>query len=229
MTSWSLYRRMQKPSFQEVGIFMPKFASGGTGSNLCHQNPEAFNFMAWIRSEQSLQRHPKTLLLSSLMKVDLETTIGRLHMLWWWCLDYALDGNLAKHMPEVLESACNIPLELLKQVKFVDTHPYLRIHDWWSNQGSYLKLRFKDRPDKWREIETLYERRSKLRSKHRSPPNRNPVDVRTYKTEQKKTDVQDVQGQSTDFSSLSSQANGGKKHVTNCSCERCFSQKVLGK
>lgn len=157
-------------------------------------------FMAWIRSEQSVERHPKKLELQTLLQVDSDTVIGRLHRFWWWCLDYALDGDLRKHTPETLCAACDIPLEMLIKVRLVDTTPHLRIHDWWDFVGNYLKMRFKDHPQKWREIEQQY---NTTRNTIRNTPS-NPVDVETYG----RTDVdverkreKDVEGQSTDFAS----------------------------
>lgn len=112
--------------------------------------------MAWLRSEQALLHHPKTKLLQSYLGVTLAETIGRLHMLWYWCLDYALDGDLSRKEPKMIEQACEIPLKLLLKAGFVDSRPYRRIHDWYDNQSSYLKARFKDRPDKLASIQSLY-------------------------------------------------------------------------
>jgi hypothetical protein len=114
--------------------------------------------MAWLRSEQSLLHHPKTKLLQSYLKTTLPETIGRLHMLWYWCLDYALDGDLSRKEPQMIEQSCGIPLKLLIKAGFVDSRPYMRIHDWYDNQSYYLKSRFKDRPDKLDQIKRLYDR-----------------------------------------------------------------------
>ena len=139
--------------------------------------------MSWIRSDCALPRHPKTIFLKTLLGIEMDTLIGRLHMLWWWCLEYALDGDLSQKEPKMIEGACQIPLKLLVKAKFVDSRPYRRIHDWWDNQGSYLKSRFKDQPDKWQQIKLLYERKEH-QGKHRcntsSNTTRNPVDVQTY-------------------------------------------------
>ncbi|MDP2948893.1 MAG: hypothetical protein Q8P22_05080 [Chloroflexota bacterium] len=50
--------------------------------------------MAWIESHQNLQRHPKTLRAAAKLGVPVPTLIGHLHCLWWWCLDFAEDGDL---------------------------------------------------------------------------------------------------------------------------------------
>lgn len=181
--------------------------------------------MAWIRSEQSLERHPKTLWLKTILKVELETVIGRMHMLWWWCLDYAINGDLTKHTPEVIEAACHIPLSALIEVGFVDLDPYLRIHDWWANQGNYLKIKYRDHSEKWREIETHY-------STHVSHTGKT-VDVRTYGRTEKR-DVEDVRVTSKDFASQGSTAtpNGEEtaspiktglysNHSDTCPCVEC--------
>lgn len=136
--------------------------------------------MSWIRSDQALLRHPKTILLKALLKIDMDAVVGRLHMLWWWCLDYALDGDLSKHDIKVIEESCNVPLKILCKAGFVDSRPYRRIHDWWDNQGNYLKLRFRDHPEIWMRIRDLYEKKSHASehmSKHASEPKGKPVDV----------------------------------------------------
>lgn len=144
--------------------------------------------MPWIRSDSNLPRHPKTLLLKTLLGVDLEVVIGRLHFLWWWCLDYALDGDLSKHDPKVIESSCHMPLKTLYKAGFVDSRPYRRIHGWWELQGNYLQLRFKDQPDKWKRIKEMYEKdlpmsthRRDLRSN--TPHNDKDVDLITKRTD----------------------------------------------
>ncbi|MDP2950010.1 MAG: hypothetical protein Q8P22_10780 [Chloroflexota bacterium] len=50
--------------------------------------------MAWIESHQNLQRHPKTLRAAAKLEVSVPTLIGHLQCLWWWCLDFAEDGEL---------------------------------------------------------------------------------------------------------------------------------------
>lgn len=112
--------------------------------------------MAWLRSEQSLLHHPKTKLLQSYLNASLPETIGKLHMFWYWCLDYALDGDLSRKEPKMIEQSCDIPLKLLIRAGFIDSRPYRRIHDWWQIQGNYLKIRFKNQPENWQRIEALY-------------------------------------------------------------------------
>lgn len=50
--------------------------------------------MAWIESHQTLGRHPKVEKLAKILKIHKAQAIGHLHLLWWWCLDYAQDGSL---------------------------------------------------------------------------------------------------------------------------------------
>lgn len=51
--------------------------------------------MAWIKSYQSLATHRKTLRLKRLLGISRAQAIGMLHLLWWWCLDNASDGDLS--------------------------------------------------------------------------------------------------------------------------------------
>lgn len=165
--------------------------------------------MAWIRSESGLARHPKTLLLKKSLNIELDTTIGRIHLLWWWCLEYAIDGDLSKKEPKVIEESCQVPLKMLVKAGFVDSRPYRRIHDWWDNQGAYLRSRYHKQPEIWQRIENLYKRsldQSMDISNHH--PRISPVrrtDVQTYR----RTDKQDVR---TDVQQKSASQNlpGGK-------------------
>lgn len=56
-------------------------------------------------------------------------------MLWWWCMDYAKDGQLDKYGPKIIADACawrgdaELFLDALIDAGFVDRGP-LRIHDW---------------------------------------------------------------------------------------------------
>jgi len=119
--------------------------------------------MAWIESHQELERHPKTLHLMSLMGWDLDRTIGRLQRFWWWAMNYASDGDLSKYSYEVLGNVIGLrPEESEKFVQsmiragWIDEVPYLRIHDWWDYFGRFLKTKYKNYPDKWKEIEGRY-------------------------------------------------------------------------
>jgi len=82
-------------------------------------------------------------------------------MLWYWCLDYALDGDLSRKERKMIEQSCDIPLKFLVKAGFIDSRPYRRIHDWWSIQGNYLKIRFRDQPENWQRIRDLYHKQQR--------------------------------------------------------------------
>lgn len=52
--------------------------------------------MAWIESHQELRDHPKTRRAARLLGIGTPQLIGHLHFLWWWAVDYAEDGDLAR-------------------------------------------------------------------------------------------------------------------------------------
>jgi hypothetical protein len=64
--------------------------------------PETFSSqewkLAWIESHQTLEKHPKTLDLMNATGWDLDTCLGKLHRFWYWCVDYAEDGDLRSTM-----------------------------------------------------------------------------------------------------------------------------------
>ena len=146
--------------------------------------------MAWLRSEQSLLHHPKTVHLKTLLKVDTATTIGRLHMFWWWCLDYAIDGDLSKREGKVIQDACGITIQTLIRAGFVDSRPYRRVHGWYEIQGNYLRVRFKDNPEKWQRIKKLYENDLPISLHRGNGEGNNPRS--SEDVDRGRTDVEDV-------------------------------------
>ncbi len=113
--------------------------------------------MAWIESHQSLKEHPKTRKLARLLGVTVPAAIGHLHCLWWWCVEYAPDGALARYDPEDIAAACmwdGDPAEFLDALlaaRFVDADP-LRVHDWEEYAGRLVRQReaAKERTRAWR-------------------------------------------------------------------------------
>lgn len=53
--------------------------------------------MAWIPSHQELRQHPKTKRAARAAGTSLPAMIGHLHLLWWWALDHAADGDLSRY------------------------------------------------------------------------------------------------------------------------------------
>ena len=51
----------------------------------------------WIQSHNTLRTHPKLFRLMRLMGWDTSQAIGTLLMFWWWCLNYAPDGDLRRY------------------------------------------------------------------------------------------------------------------------------------
>ena len=119
--------------------------------------------MAWIESHQVLERHPKVLDLKDLMGWTLDETIGKLHRFWWWCLDFAPDGQLEKFSHSVIGQSVNLDANMSAQfvqslitAKWVDSEPCLRVHDWWEYAGRFLQVRYKRQPKMWKRIKALY-------------------------------------------------------------------------
>jgi len=102
--------------------------------------------MAWIESHQELIDHPKTLDLCSLTGWSKDKVIGKLHILWWWALKYAEDGDLSKYESNVSMSLIREDIEpekmlqMLIQVKFINENGL--IHDWLDYAGRYLYSKY---------------------------------------------------------------------------------------
>jgi hypothetical protein len=63
--------------------------------------------MAWLESHQELRNHPKTRRAARALGISLPQLIGHLHCLWWWCLDYAPDGDLAGYSDDDIAAAAD--------------------------------------------------------------------------------------------------------------------------
>ena len=118
--------------------------------------------MAWIESHQELARHPKTKKLARLLGVTLPTAIGHLHLLWWWAMDYAQDGDLSKYDEYDIADACSWEgearrlLNSLIESEFIDeTDGGLVIHDWHEYAGRLIEKREQNK-----------ERKKKSRARH---------------------------------------------------------------
>lgn len=119
--------------------------------------------MAWIEAHQQLLNHPKTLDLMAIMEWDLDTTIAKLLRFWWWCVDYAENGDLRKHSPERLAGAVGLKssdgqafFHAMIKSGWIDEEPHLRVHDWWDYIGPFLRTKYRHHPDRWHKIKDMY-------------------------------------------------------------------------
>jgi hypothetical protein len=121
--------------------------------------------VAWIESHQELEKHPKVYDLMQYMGWDLDTTIGKLHRFWWWCVDYAEDGDLRKHNDNRIARSVGLNgdndakrfVEGMVQSCWIDREPYFRVHDWWDYIGLFLQRKYGDKQkEKWIQIKELY-------------------------------------------------------------------------
>lgn len=101
--------------------------------------------MAWTPSHQNLGRHPKLLLVAGMLHLPRVTVVGHLHYLWWWCLDYAQDGSLARYTVEQIAQAGewdgdpNVFVSALADARFLDrVGETFVVHDWDDYGGRYL-------------------------------------------------------------------------------------------
>jgi hypothetical protein len=51
--------------------------------------------MAWLEAHQELRDHPKIKRAARVLGINRPQMIGHMLCLWWWCLDYAQDGDLS--------------------------------------------------------------------------------------------------------------------------------------
>jgi len=109
----------------------------------------------WIQSHRALRSHPKTRRLARQLEIRSPEAVGILHYLWWWCLDYAPDGDLSKYDAGELADAAGWHgkpekcVGALTDCGFLeDDGSGLHIHDWYDYGGKVLEGRKQDRERK---------------------------------------------------------------------------------
>ena len=106
--------------------------------------------MAWIKSEQAIASHPKTLMLATRLGVSVPEAIGHIHLLWWWALDYCKDGYITRYrdyipMAAQWEGDGELFTKALIEFGWVDEiDDELIIHDWMEYTGKLESVRQKD-------------------------------------------------------------------------------------
>ena len=122
-------------------------SSAGRGSApRCGRGWEGGSVTAWIESHTTLREHPKRKRLSRLLGINVRETVGLLHILWWWVLDFAPEGDLSGFSRDE-DVADSIDWEgdayqlmaALEQDGFVDRDR--QIHDWDEFAEKWIKAR----------------------------------------------------------------------------------------
>jgi len=123
--------------------------------------------MAWIKSDQSLANHPKLILLARELGITKVKALGHLHLLWYWVLEYADDGEL-KYL-DLLPDACEWEddpqkfIEALIKYEFIDKigEKYI-IHDWLDYSGAFYEKKLYNRIKKQESREKIQEKQEHL-------------------------------------------------------------------
>ena len=109
--------------------------------------------MAWLEAHQDLRDHPKTKRAARALGISRPQMIGHLLCLWWWCLDYAEDGNLTDFDNADIADAAEWEGEpddfvdaLLHcgpadRAGFLTNGDGLRVNDWSQYGGKYITKR----------------------------------------------------------------------------------------
>lgn len=114
--------------------------------------------MAWIASDQKNRDHPKLIRAARALGISKVTMIGHMHLLWYWALDYAQDGELsafdAVDIAEAAEWAGDPDLfiaALVESARIGDkpglleyVNGILMIHDWHDYAGKLIERRRED-------------------------------------------------------------------------------------
>lgn len=110
--------------------------------------------MAWYEAHQTLAKHPKTLRLARLLKVDRRYAVGLLHDLFSWGLDSAKsDGTLPGMTEQDVASALDfsgkkgdaVVSALIGSGYLERDGDVFRIHDWHDYAGKLTDKREADK------------------------------------------------------------------------------------
>lgn len=107
---------------------------------------------AWLESHQSLRDHPKKdrlaeLLFNGTVPIDVSdyAAAGLLHYLWYWALDYAQDGDLAKFSDSQVARGCRWNGDSMLLVKSLIEAGFVNkdrsLHHWDEYAGMLLATR----------------------------------------------------------------------------------------
>lgn len=103
--------------------------------------------MAWITSHQTLREHPKVYALMDSLNISKPQAVGHLHLIWWWCVDYAPDGVLKQNDSQIARAGewtgeAKPFVEALINAGFLDrADGALAIHDWFEFCGPLITKR----------------------------------------------------------------------------------------
>ena len=127
--------------------------------------------MSWIESHQKLKEDPKAAAVAAAMNWNVYECIGRLHCLWWWCVDHCEDGDLSRYNDVVIASAAGVAVNDAKRFVdamvsgcgtperpdgFFERKPHFRLRNWWKFVRRFMQKRFERNPEKWRAIARAY-------------------------------------------------------------------------
>lgn len=111
---------------------------------------------AWIESHQTLRDHPRKdalteALFAGTVPDDVAdfATVGLLHHLWWWALDYARYGDLSSFTDRQIAKGCrwagtpSVLIDALTRAGFLTEDRM--IHDWYDYAGKLIERREKNR------------------------------------------------------------------------------------
>lgn len=100
--------------------------------------------MPWIESHTNLARHPKTIRLAKALGVSVPAAVGHLHLLWWWALEYAQDGDLTHFSDDEIAEAVlwdGDPGDLVAGLTAARLLDDRHIHDWDDYAGRLIQKR----------------------------------------------------------------------------------------
>jgi hypothetical protein len=153
--------------------------------------------MAWLEAHQELRDHPKIKRAARLLGINRPQMIGHMLCLWWWCLDYAQDGDLTDFDRADIADAADwqgdpdtfvdalLNCGPADRPGFLTNGNGLKVNDWEEYGGRYIGKR-----NQSRDRQRTYRERNALVTRDNSVSNGATVQYSTVQktTEQDRTE-----------------------------------------
>jgi hypothetical protein len=107
--------------------------------------------LTWIKSNTSLQNHPKLRRVARSLSISSAQAFGHLHFLWFLGVEYADDGSLTRFAIQEVADAAEWPgdpnefVDALIKAGFLDVEgDHVVFHDWMDHAGALIEARRED-------------------------------------------------------------------------------------
>ena len=147
--------------------------------------------MPWIESHTGVERHPKIIRAATALEIEPVQMSGHMHSLWHAALENQEDGDLSDWPDGMIAHLAMYRGDPAEFVRVLIENRLLSeaklIHNWLNYAGRYVRLKYRGRPERIRDIFAKHDRAHDLThvpthpSTH-DPTTRNPSHIKPHHT-----------------------------------------------